>query len=130
MSEVPLDKVIDAHNAVRDARAALKAKFAREDADLEAEQNQLRAYLLDQLNRSGAESIKTEKGTVYRTSRIMPSAADWSAVWQFAKDNDAMEIFQKRLKTGFITEYMEENDGALPPGVNITREFDIGVRRS
>ena len=130
MTAPSIDQVLQAHNAIRAQRESLKRQFERQDAELERELNVLRAYLLDQLNRADAQSIKTDAGTVYRRETLKTSAADWGAVWRFAVENDAMDIFQKRLKTEFIKEYMEENDGAVPPGVNVHREFEIGVRRN
>lgn len=132
MTAINMGKVIEAHNAIRDHRAAKRHAWEAADAELEEDQNKLRAVLLDQLNKAGATSMATEFGTVYRTERIKPSAADWSAVhnWVLADPTgDRFEVFEKRLKVTTIKEYMDANGGQLPPGVNVHREYDIGVRR-
>lgn len=124
----PIDKIVQAHHNIKQARADLKRKFEEEDAELEGQQQKLRAFLLNHLNQTGVQSMKTEAGTVYKTKRTIASATDWASVWAFAKENDAMDIFQKRLTTSFVTEYAEQHDGAIPPGVRLLEEFDIGVR--
>ncbi len=124
-----MDQVISAHQAIKDARTAKRRAWEKEDLALEEDMNKLKRWMLEQLNATGAKSVSTDKGTVYRREVLKPSAADWGAIWTWAKEHDAMEIFEKRLKAGFITEYMEENGGALPPGVNAHREFEVAVRR-
>ena len=126
---VNLDNVVQAYNAIRDARTARRHAWEKVDAALEEEQNTLKVFMLDLLNKNGAQSIKTSAGTVYRSERAKVSGADWGAIWAWAKDNDAMDIFERRLKAKFVTDYMEEHDGVVPPGVNIHREFEVSVRR-
>lgn len=125
----PLDKVVQAHQAIRDARTARRHAWEKEDLALEEDQNVLKRVLLDHLNQNGAKSVNTEFGTVYRTEKFKPSAADWGAIWEWAKQNDGFEIVEKRLKATFIKEYAEAHGGQLPPGVNAHREFEVSVRR-
>lgn len=127
---VNLDTVVQAHNAIKDARTAKRHAWEQEDQALEADQNKLKVFMLELLNATGAKSIATSQGTVYRREVLKPSAADWGAIWEWAKTNDGMDIFERRLKAGFISTYMEEHNGALPPGVNAHRQFEVAVRRS
>lgn len=129
MAAVNLDRLVEAQQAIKDARTAKRHAWEAEDALLAEDEQKIKAVLLDMLNQSGAKSFATNRGTVYRREVMKPSAADWGAIWTWAKDHDAMEIFEKRLKVGFIQEYMEENGGAIPPGINIHRVFEVSVRR-
>lgn len=124
-----LSLVVEAHNAIKDQRTAKRHAWEAEDAELETKQLKLKALLLAQLNAAGATSIKTEKGTFYKSIRIKPSAADWSAIWEWMKANDALDLLEARLKSTFIRKYMEDHGGALPPGVNVIQEYEVSVRR-
>jgi hypothetical protein len=126
---INLARVVQAYTAIRDARAVKRRAWEAEDVALEQDQQVLKVLMLDLLNQNGAKSITTAHGTVYRSERIKPSAADWGAIWRWAQDNDGFEIVEKRLKATFIKQYMDEHDGALPPGVNVHREFEVSVRR-
>lgn len=125
-----LDRVAQAYNAIRDARTAKRHAWEADDLLLEEQQTKLKVFLLSQLNALGAKSVATSSGTIYRAEKLKPSAADWGAVWRWMIDNDGMDLLERRLKTTFIKDYMEANDGALPAGVNIHREYDVVVRRS
>lgn len=127
---VDLDRVVQAYTAIRDARSARKRVWEQEDAQLEAQQTTLRAFLLDHLNRTNTQSVRTTHGTAYRTEKLKPSAADWGAIERWIVDNDAFDLMERRLKATFIKQYMEDHDGAIPPGVNVHREFEVSVRRS
>lgn len=124
-----LGRVVEAHNAIKDARTAKRHAWEKEDAELEVQQNRLRAFLLDFLNKNDIKSVNTDHGTFYRTEKIKPSAADWGAIWEWMKANDAPDLMERRLKAAFIKEYMEAHGGTMPPGVNVYREYEISIRR-
>ncbi len=126
---INLGKIMQAHNAIRDARTVKRHAWEAEDAKLEADQNMLKAMLLDHLNQTNSKSVATDYGTAYRTEKIKPSAADWGAVQAWIVEHDAWDLMEKRLKSTFIKSYMDEHDGAIPPGVNVHREYEVSVRR-
>jgi hypothetical protein len=125
-----LSKVVQAFMAIKDHRTAKRHAWEAEDAALEADQDRLKALMLQIMNTTGAESIRTEHGTAIRQLKTKPSVSDWPAVygWILA-DLERFELLEKRVKPTFINQYMNENDGQLPPGVNIYQEFEISVRR-
>lgn len=128
---IDLDRVVQAYNAVRDARTAKRHAWEKEDLALEEDQDTLKVLMLDMLNRIGGKSITTDHGTIYRTEKIRPSAADWNAVYAWiVADPDRFELLEKRLKATFVKQFMEENDGVIPPGVNVHREYEVAVRRA
>lgn len=128
-----IEKLTKAYIAIRDKRAEIKKAFDVEYTDLGAKLDRLEAELLRFMQDNKSEAIKTTFGTVYRQEEVKPSCSDWSALdaWEKANpDINASDILEKRVSKKFITEYMEANDGALPPGVSIYREYVARVRRS
>lgn len=128
---INLDTVVAAFSAIRDARTVKRQAYEREDAVLEEDQRKLKVLMLELLNQTGAKSIATAHGTVYRTEKIKPSAADWNVVYGWITENpERFELLEKRLKSTFVKQFMDEHDGAIPPGVNVHREFEVTVRRA
>jgi len=126
-------KITKAYVAIRDRRAEIKKTFDTEYADLGEKLDRLNAELLRLMQNQNSDAIRTEFGTVYRQEEIKPSCSDWSALdaWEKANpDINASDILEKRVSKKFITEYMENNEGALPPGISIYREYVARVRRS
>lgn len=126
-----MDQVVQAYNAIRDARTARRRAWEEKDLELEEDQRTLKVHMLDLLNKTGAKSIATDAGTVYRSLKVKPSAADWTAIYDWIAQNpDRFELLEKRLKSTFVKEFMEENEGQAPPGVNVHREYEVSVRRN
>jgi hypothetical protein len=124
-----MDKIVQAHQAIKAARTAKRHAWEQEDADLEADQQKLKVFMLEILNATGTKSMVCEHGTVYRREVLKPSGADWGAIWDWMKEHDAADLVERRLKVTFIKDYMDQNDGAIPPGINVHREFEVSVRR-
>lgn len=127
---VDLNKLVEVHLKIRDKRAALKHEFDAADADLKTKQERLETEMLRQLLEAGADSIKTPAGTVIKYEDIKPRADDWDAVYKWIVANDAFELLERRVKQGFVKDYMEENHGELPPGISVFRTVTARVRRS
>jgi hypothetical protein len=127
---VDIDKVVRAFTAIKDARTAKRHAWEEADQALEKDMGVLRTLMLQLLNANGARSIATDHGTVYRRENIKPSAADWTSVYDWIQeDPERFEILEKRLKSTFVKQYMDENEGNLPPGVNVHREYEAVVRK-
>jgi hypothetical protein len=39
-------------------------------------------------------------------------------------------MLERRFKKTFVKDYRESNEGAIPPGVSVMREFTVRVRRA
>lgn len=125
-----LNKLTKAYVAIRDARGQLKKAFDAEDKALKDKQDKLEKAMLAHLNSTNTDSVRTESGTFYRQEEITPSGADWNALYRWIVENDAFDALERRIKKTFVKEYMEANEGAIPPGVNVYREYVARVRRS
>lgn len=124
-----IEKVVKAFIKIRDTRSANKAVFDEQDRKLKEDQELLANMLLDFLNKNGLQNVSTEGGIVYKQESITPTGADWGAFYDFIKKNDAFEALEKRIKVGFIKEYMDAHDGGVPPGVSVYRSYEAKIRR-
>ena len=125
-----ISKYVKAHLNIRKAREELSKEFEIKDKELKDKQELIENQLLQFLNETKQESSRTEFGTVYRQEDLVPSAADWSVIYEWIKENDAWELLEKRLKKTFIKTYSETNKGDLPPGVNVFRKYLVRVRKN
>jgi len=125
-----LNKLTKAHLRIREARSKIKKEFDEQDASLKAQQEKLESIMLAHLNETNVGSVRTDSGTFYRQEEITPSGADWDAFYRWITEHDAFDALERRIKKTFIKEYMEANEGAIPPGVNVYREYVVRVRRS
>ena len=123
-------KRVEIYIKLRDRRAKRKAAFELEDESDKKHQETIEAQIMEQFNADGTDSLKTEFGTAYRTIRTSATVADWDATLDYVKGNDFWSLLEKRVNKTAVEDFIELNDGALPPGINITRTQAINVRRS
>lgn len=122
-------KVVRAYIKLRDARDVARRAWEEADAKLKLKQEVIESAMLKFLIDNKMDSVKTPVGTFYRQEEIMPAGADWDLIYKFITDNDAFEMLERRIKKGFVKEYMETNGGSIPPGVTVHREYVVRVRR-
>lgn len=125
-----MNEIASAYVRLREARRQLKRQYEEEDAKLKTGLDKLESIMLAHLNDTSAESVRTDSGTFYKQEHIIPSAADWQLVYDWIKENEAWDLLERRLKVGFIKDFQEAHDGALPPGVSVYREYVVRVRKA
>jgi hypothetical protein len=61
-------------------------------------------------------------------------ANDWDEFKKYIKKHDALDVLERRIHQQnfkhFMADHIEELKGALPPGVNTTREYGVSVRKA
>ena len=128
--QVKLDKITETYVKIRDARSDLKKKYEAEDLALKVQLETLDSFLLGRLQELGVESVRTKHGTVYQSVTVKPSCEDWNGFYAWIAEHEAFDALERRVKKSFITTYMEDNKGELPPGINVTQEYTVTIRRS
>lgn len=123
------DQVTCAYVALRDQRKALKDEYEAADRALLDKMDRLEVWLMMQLTKLGADSLKTEHGTAYISTRDRATCADWESFWAWCAQNGRVDMLEKRVSTKPVAEYLDQY-GELPPGINIERERSITVRRA
>lgn len=131
MSEVNVEELVDIYLSIRNERKLLLAQYETADGVLEGDMKQLEAALLSVCNTINANSLNTKSGTVIRSVKERFVCSDWDNFKEFIRENDAVDVLERRIHQGNFKALLEEREGeGLPPGVNCMREFAITVRKS
>jgi hypothetical protein len=125
MSAVTADRLVKAYIKIREARQEL----SRQDADLEQKQDMIQSKLLEVCKETGAESLRTEFGTVTRRVAKKYWTHDWESFYKFVKEHDAFPLLQKRISITAMQEFLEEYPDLHPPGLNVDSSYVVSVRR-
>lgn len=121
--EMTVDKLIDAYLKLRNKKEALEASVKQKTEGITKLMTKLEQQLMQQCDEQGVDSFKTEHGTAFLKETDYASVDDWDAVVAFVSGSQAFEFLTKKLNKIAVREYIEENDGELPPGMS------YGMRR-
>ncbi len=125
MENITADKLVKTYIKIRDKRAELK----KQDDDLEEQQKIIEGELLEICKATGAESLRTEFGTVSRKISKRYWTSDWRSFYDFLKKHDAVDLLEKRIAQSTMSAFLEENPELMPPGLQVDRQFTAVVRR-
>ena len=122
-------KLAKAYVKLRDAKQKIMQEAEAEAAKLEAKMELIEGEMLRFMNKNKMDSIATTAGTFYKELDIKPSCSDWEAFYEWIGENNTYEFLEKRVTRTQIKQYMEMNDGKLPPGISVHKEYKVRVRR-
>jgi hypothetical protein len=131
MATINVSELVEIYIRIRTARNELKNHYEAEDGVLKEDLGHIEAELLSACNKAGADSIKTEYGTVMKKLTERFYGVDWELFKNFVKENDALDLFEKRISQSNIKDLIAARPGeGIPPGVNVFREYGVTVRKS
>ena len=124
------EKLVKAYLTIRDKRNRLQREYDGKDKDLANDLASIEQVLLNSCNEIGADSMRTEFGTVIKSTKENFVCGDWDNFKKFVLDNEVVELLQQRIHQGNIKEFLSDReDEGLPPGISTMREFKITVRK-
>jgi hypothetical protein len=124
-----LEKRVRVYRRIRDAKLALSKKFKAEEKVLNEKLELVSNDMLRILNETRQDSARTSDGTVYKQKDILPRATEWLSFYEWIKLKNAFDFLERRIKKTAVKQYMEDNEGALPPGVAVLETIVIRVRK-
>ena len=57
------------------------------------------------------------------------NTTDWDSFKSFVMENDALDLFEKRIAQTNMKQFLDEHPGVVPPGLNSMTEYAISVRK-
>ena len=127
--EIKADKLVKTYVKIRDKRKELVDQYEKEDNNLKEALELIESELLEMCKETGADSLRTEFGTVTRRVAKRYWTNDWHSFHEFLKEHGALELLEKRIAQTNMSTFLEENRDLLPPGLNVDSRYTVTVRR-
>ena len=126
---IPLDRLAKVYRKIRDQISTLTKEYDTQVEVLKAQQEEIKHAMKDQMQALGVTSVRTPQGTVVISVKTRYSTADWDSFKKFVVEHDALDLYEKRIAQTNMKQFLEENPGVVPPGLNSNAEYDISVRK-
>lgn len=127
--EIKADKLVKAYVRIRDKRKEIADAYEKQDNELKESLELIEGELLEMCKETGADSLRTEFGTVTRRVAKRYWTNDWHSFHEFLKEHGALELLEKRIAQTNMSTFLEENPDLLPPGLNVDSRYTVTVRR-
>jgi arsenate reductase-like glutaredoxin family protein len=127
--QVQADKLANVYIKMRDKRKELLAQYEEQDKKIEAQMILVEEELLKLCKDIGADSIKTQAGTVFRSVRTRYETTDWESMYSFILEHDIPQVLERRISTTNMKQFLDENPTLMPVGMNVNNRYTVTVRR-
>ena len=123
---IPLDKLVKIHSKIKAQMEALD----RQLAELDESRTEIRLAIKDQMKALGLTSVQTSSGTVSLMKKTRYNTQDWDSFKTFILEHQVVDLLEKRIAQTNMAQFLEENPGVVPPGLNSVTGFDIRVTKA
>ena len=126
---IPLDKLAKIYRKIYSRVQELTREYESEIEKLKAQQDELKNAMKDQMVALGTNSVKTDEGTIILSQKVRYYTDDWDSFKEFVVNNDALDLFERRISQKNMALFLEENPGLVPAGLNSLQDFAVTVRK-
>lgn len=121
-----LEKLMQAEINMREAIEDLENQVK----DIKAKRAQIQNALNEACQKLNVSSLKTSVGTLTRTLKTRYWTTDWPEMYKFLKENDALELMEKRISQSNMKDFVANNPDLSPPGLQATSEYSVSIRKN
>lgn len=125
---VTIDEVVATYIKLRNKKDAIEAETKDKVKGIKEKLEQIEAWVKEQADVQGVTSFKTKHGTAFLTTSDYANVADWDAVLEFIRENEAFDMLEKRISKIAVRGYIEANK-EVPPGVNYGTKLEVNIRK-
>ena len=125
---VNVDDVVATYMKLRSQKESIESDVKDRVSTIKAKMEKLEAWIKEQADAQGVTSFKTKHGTAFLTTTDYANVADWDAVLDFIRTQEAFDMLEKRISKIAVRGYIEANK-AVPPGVNYGTKLEVNIRK-
>ena len=128
-TNIPLDKLVKIYRKIKMEIDTLTQEYDTKVETLKSQQDEIKFEIKDQMKALGVTSVKSPFGTVSMILKTRYNTNDWSSFKDFILEHSAVDLLEKRVAQTNMAQFLEENPGVVPPGLNSVTEFEIRITK-
>ena len=126
---IPLDRLVKIYRKLRTRMTELTQAYDTQAEVLKGQQDEIKNAIKEQMKAMGVTSVRTTEGTAVMSVKTRYTTQDWDSFKKFMIEHEAIDLLEKRIAQLNMAQFLEENPGVVPPGLNSSSEYDISVRK-
>lgn len=125
---MPIDVLVFKYMKLRDTKESITRELNQKGKIIDMMMEELENTISARALEDGATSYKTPYGTAFFTETARANVADWDAVLNWIRENDAYDMLTKAVKKDVVSSILE-TQGFVPPGINYSRVRTFNCRK-
>lgn len=121
------DVVVEKYVALRNKKKEIAERHKQEMAPFNDAMEQLEIFMLDRLNRTGTESVRTAMGTAFKVTQTSYKVEDPGTLRPWLEANDAGDLLETRISKTALNDWLDAGK-PLPPGVGVSQFVQVQFR--
>ena len=126
VDDITIDKLVRIHSKIKAKIEDLDGQVAA----LEEQREEIRLAIKDMMKAQNLQTVRTPSGLVSLVTSTRYNTQDWDQFKAFVLEHDAVDLLEKRIAQTNMAQFLEENPGVVPPGLNSVTGFDIRVTKA
>jgi hypothetical protein len=114
---------------LRDKKAEIKAEYDLKVARIDEVMDKIETKFLQVFAETGMDSVRTEFGTAFASSRTSCTVADKEIFMDYVVKNQEWPLLEVKPSKKAVEEFKSATE-ELPPGINWSVERVVSIRRS
>ena len=127
--DVTMDRLTRIYIKMRDKMTSMTKEYEEAFEAIKAQQAEVASAMKDIIRNAGGTGMKTDYGTVSLKTTTRYYAQDWEAMGNFIVEHSAPQLLEKRIAQKNMSEFLEQNPGMIPPGLNTMAEITVTVTK-
>lgn len=123
------DTLVSAYRKIRAVMDDREEAFKAAQTSLQEQLDVVTAAILNICNEQNVDSLRTPSGTVTRRTSTRYWTSDWEKMYDFIKEHEAPHLLEQRIHRTNMKQYLDENPGEMPEGLNVDTRYAITVRK-
>lgn len=127
--DIPLDTLARVYRKIRAQISELTQEYDTKVETLKSQQDEIKNAIKDRMKAMGVSSVRTPNGTIVLQVKTRYSTQDWDSFKHFVIEHQVPDLLERRISQGNMAQFLAENPGVVPPGLNTFSEYDVSVRK-
>ena len=123
-------KLVSTYIKMRDAKDALTREYDAKVNGIKEQMDVIEQALLEICKSTNQDGGKTPYGSFSRSVKTRYWTNDWDSMYSFIKQHDAIQLLEQRVHQSNMKQFLTENPGVLPQGLNTDSRYAITIRRA
>lgn len=130
MAEPTVAQLTRVYLKIKDKLDESRRVFKEEETKLKEQQERIKIALLKHCKDNDTDSVRTTEGTFFRQVRTTYWTSDWESTFKGIEEGDLpAEILSRRFNQTELKQFLADNPGKKPKGLNVDSEYVVSIRR-